>query len=393
MKRREFILTTAGFTVLGLRSNSIANKISVEESKFPDAYDDRKVVRVYDPRITDYNFDGISAYWKTIDLNILRQMLSRSLKEISEEKDEVKALKKVLSGSIVADLSKKKVAIKVNFNNTFRDIRTTLNTSPAMMSAMARSLLDAGLHQENICFFDCSRPFPIEFKKEVWANNLEQVIMLGIGDYLPESDQDIFLSDNKGLRIDNKPLDLYPIPQCIINADYLINMHLVKIHSTGVTGAMKNLFGLSKNVALYMHQSTVKDFPESNHLPDISLNKEIKRRAKLNIAEFIFGGHSPDTIDKFTNEAFYPKGLPASLIVSRSPFYHDTVLYSFIKEEYETCTPGLERFKVMGPDTWLKKSSEQYPAWKYDQGVSIQSNEEGRPNKDLLFSHVNYVSI
>lgn len=394
MKRREFILTTTGLAALGLSPKSLSgNVLFSQEGNFSEAYDDNKVVRVYDRRVSNYDFAGISVYWKTIDMNILKQMLSKSLFEISGEKNGIKAWKKILTGTKTGDLSKRKVVIKVNFNNTIRDIHATLNNSPAMMSTLAYSLMDAGMHQENICFFDCSRPFPEEFKKEIRENKLEQVVMLGRDDSITESDQKIILSDNRGILIDNKPVDLYPIPQCLIDADYLINLHLVKIHFAGVTGAMKNLFGLSKNVAFYMHHKTIKSYTESNHLPDISLNSEIRKRARLNIAEFIFGGHSPDTIDKFTNEEFFPGGIPASLIVSRNPFYHDTVLYGFIKAEYETCIPSLKRFQVMGPDTWLKNSAKLYPTWEFSHAEFINTSINGMPSKDLRFEQIEFVSV
>jgi hypothetical protein len=162
---------------------------------------------------------------------------------------------------------------------------------------------------------------------------------------------------------------------------------------TGVTGAMKNLFGIAKNVGFYMHYNATKEFTIGNHLPDISLSPEIKDRARLNIGEFIFGGHTPDTIDRFTNDEFFPNGIPGSLIVSRSPFYHDTVLYSFIKAEYETCVPVLKRFKEIGPDTWLKNSSEKYSAWKYEKCKYVQRNKKEKPIMDLSFSEINYISV
>lgn len=394
MERRKFIAATAGLTALGLLpKNVLGEGWQLSGDIIPEAYNDNKVVRVYNPQVANYDFSGTPAYWKTIDRAVLKQMLLKSITEISGEKSETKAWRIILAGDKKADLSGKKVVVKVNFNNTIRDINTTLNNSPAMLAVLTYSMVEAGLKEDNICIFDCSRPFPDEFKNELHALGLSKVIMKGKNDELPESSQTVFLSDNKGFPRDGKNTDQYPIPQMLIDADYLINLHLVKIHSTGVTGAMKNLFGLSKNVAFYMHHQPTKQFQESNHLPDISLNEEIRKRARLNIAEFIFGGHTPDTIDKFTNEAFFPSGKPASLIVSRSPFYHDTVLYSFVRAEYETCIPVLKRFKTMGPDTWLKNSSAAYAAWKYDQAGFVASNKAGRPKKDLDFSNVNYVSI
>ncbi|MCK9412034.1 MAG: DUF362 domain-containing protein [Prolixibacteraceae bacterium] len=396
MKRRDFIHATAGLSVLGFLPKGLAGSVLMSEDRYvSEAYDDNKVVRVYNQNVSDYNFSGEQVYWKTINKDVLTQMLSKSLFEISGEKKVAKAWKKILEGNKNANLVERKIVVKVNFNNTIRDINKTLNNSPAMLSVLAKSLIDAGLQQKNICIFDCSRPFPKEIKSEVRKQNLEQIVMIGKNDNPAVSEKTIFLSDNKGFPKDGKPTDQYPIPQLLIDADYLVNLHLVKMHSPGVTGAMKNLFGILGNVGFYMHKKETKSFSVSNQLPDISLNEEIKKRARLNIAEFVFGGHTPDSVDKFTNEAFFPNGMPASLIVSRSPFYHDTVLYSFINAEYQTCKPENLRkdLATIGPDTWLKNSSERYPAWKYEQAGSADIKKEGHPLKELTFKGVNYVSV
>lgn len=395
MKRREFLAATASFTALGMLPNSVGGSVLMAGDQFcPEAYDDNMVVRVYDPRVASYDFSGTDIYWKTIDQNVLKQMLIKSLTEISGEKNEAKAWKMILVGNRKADLSGKKVAVKVNFNNTIRDVKTTLNNSPAMISVLTRSMMEAGIPEENIAFFDCSRPFPEEFKNEVRSLGLSKVVMRGKTDGLPLSEKTIFLSDNKGFIREGKPTDQYPIPQLLIDADYLVNLHLVKMHSPGVTGAMKNLFGLAETVWFYMHYAPTKSFHVSNHIPDISLNQEIRQRVRLNIAEFIFGGHTPDTIDKFNNEDFYPDGKPASLIVSRSPFYHDTVLYGFMKAEYESCEPEKLRkdLKTFGSDIWLKNASDKYPAWKFDQAKFVEYQRNGYPSKNLSLQHVNLVT-
>lgn len=396
MRRREFLSATAGVTALALLPKGLLANGLLSNSNFSlDAYTDNKVVRVYNSAVASYDFSGTGIYWKTIDQNVLNQMLAKSLSEISGEKDVANAWKMILGGNRKIDLSGKKVAVKVNFNNTIRDVKTTLNNSPAMLAVLTRSMITAGVQEQNVCFFDCSRPFPDEYKNEVRALGLNKVVLLGKTDGLPVSEKTIFLQDNKGFLRDGKPTDQYPIPQLLIDADYLVNLHLVKMHSPGVTGAMKNLFGLAETVWFYMHHAPTKSFHVSNHIADLSLNPEIRLRARLNIAEFIFGGHTPDTIDKFNNEAFYPGGKPASLIVSRSPFYHDTVLYSFAKAEFEACDPAKLRkdLQKFGSDIWLKNASDQLPAWKFDQAKFIEVAKAGRPQKDLGFSNVNYVSM
>src|SRR3974390_1687941 len=156
MKRREFIIASAGLTALGLLPGRvIASELIAGEGRLREPYDDNKVVRVYDPRVSNYKFAGEAVPWKTINQAVLAEMLAKALLEVSGEKSSGEAWKKLLAGTTQAKLSDKRVVVKVNFNNTIRDLHTTLNNSPALVTTLARSLAGAGFQQRNICFFDC----------------------------------------------------------------------------------------------------------------------------------------------------------------------------------------------------------------------------------------------
>jgi hypothetical protein len=397
MNRREFIVASIGLSAISLVPDFVkADNLSAKSSAFSlEPYSDNKVVRVYNPSVSDFDFSEAQVYWKTINQDVLSKMLSKSLFEISGEKNEAKAWKMILAGNKKAQLVDKKVSIKVNFNNTGKNIYKTLNNSPAMLIVLAKSLTEAGLQQKNISFFDCSRPFPAEIKKIVNDANLPEVVMVGKNDNLQVSDKTIFLSDLKGVLRDGKPTDQYPIPQCLIDADYLINLHLVKMHYPGVTGAMKNLFGIASDVAFHMHQKGPVSFQIGNYMADISLNEEIKKRARLNIAEFVVGGHTPNSFDKFENEAFFPNGRPSSLIVSRSPFYHDAILYGFIKAEYEAANPDNLRkdMNTIGSDKWLVNAAAAYSGWKLDHATFVEGKGANYPKMDLKSKSINYITI
>jgi len=81
-------------------------------------------------------------------------MLDKTLKTLSDENKVNKAWNKVLTGLPNGKIQGKKVIVKVNFNNTIRDINTVLNNSPAMIMALAQSLIDAGISESNITIFD-----------------------------------------------------------------------------------------------------------------------------------------------------------------------------------------------------------------------------------------------
>jgi len=321
-------------------------------------------------------------------------MLARALYEISGQQNETAAWKKIMTGSETGSIAGKKVAIKVNFNATIQKIPNSFDNSPAMIIVLAQSLEQAGFAQKNITFFDCSRPFPDHFKSEIRAAGLRSLNLLGNKDGMRFSDKFIFLSDNKDFLRDGKRTDQMPIPQVLLDADYYVNLHLLKIHSAGVTGALKNHFGFAPNVSFFMHNKGVPGYGKAYIFPDIVLHKEIHSRYRLNIAEAVYGGQTPNTLDCYTNKDFFPGGKPSSLIVSRSPFYHDTVLYAFAKAEYQTIGAHFDpKYQKQGSDIWLKNCAERYPKFNYDQSRFIDVDNRAKVKKDLAFDKIDYRSI
>lgn len=65
MKRREFILASAIISAyVFLPKISFGRSLLQGESFIAKAYDDNRVVRVYDPKVSDYNFGGESIYFQ-----------------------------------------------------------------------------------------------------------------------------------------------------------------------------------------------------------------------------------------------------------------------------------------------------------------------------------------
>ena len=380
-----------------LRAETITEKPNVISTEFTaDPYEDNRVVRIYDEKVTDYDFNDntSAAAYQSIDKKVLRTMLVRSLYEISGQQNEIAAWKKIMTGTETGSLDDKKVTIKVNFNATIQKIPNAFNNSPAMIIVLAQSLEQAGFKQGNISFFDCSRPFPDDFKAEIRAAGLGKIRLQGNKDGMKFSDKMIFLSDNKDFMRDEKRTDEMPVPQILIDADYYINLHLLKIHSAGVTGALKNHFGFAENVSFFMHNKGVPGYGKAYIFPDIVLNEELHTRYRLNIAEAVFGGQTPNTLDKFSNTEFFPNGLPSSLIVSRSPFYHDAVMYGFAKAEYQTIGTHFDpKYQKQGTDIWLKNCAERYPKFNYDQAKFIDITNQSEVKKDLVFEKIDYRSI
>ena len=359
-----------------------------------DPYADNRVVRVYDGEVSDYAFDSSRTFWDCIDQKKLANMLSRAVRELSGQQKLRAGWRAILSGVSDTDLSQKKIAVKVNFNNTIQRLDTSLNNTPAMMIVLAKSLIQAGVKEETISFFDMSRPFPPLYAQQIRDSGLNRVGLFGNRDGLAESDKMIRIRDNAGYMREGKSTEFMPVPQLVVDADCLINLHLVKIHYPGVTAAMKNLTGLARNVGFFMHNKGVPDFTSAFQLADITLNEEIHRKSVLNIAEFIYGGHTPNTVDRFTNEDFFPDGRASSLILSRSPFYQDMVCYDFIRAEYLTADPNrmLPQYRKQGTDRWLRNAALCYPCWKFEHGEFVYRDDEC-PKGDLHYENIDYISV
>ena len=129
-----------------------------------DGYSDKRVVRVYDPAVAAAYSFGTEYYWRKFDAARVEAMLDTGIRQLAGAATPADAWARILPGVSPAST----VVVKVNLNNSARDWKAVaLNTSPAMMAALARSLNQAGVIHDNIVFLDCSRSFPDEMKTDL----------------------------------------------------------------------------------------------------------------------------------------------------------------------------------------------------------------------------------
>jgi hypothetical protein len=118
MRRRESITTTAGHSRIILLPEGVSGSMLMAGDFCTEAYNDNKVVRVFDLGVSNYDYSGTTVFWKSINPNILRQMLHKSLTEISGQKSEAKAWKMILAGDRKANLTREKVAMTFQLMKT-----------------------------------------------------------------------------------------------------------------------------------------------------------------------------------------------------------------------------------------------------------------------------------
>lgn len=226
-----------------LLSNS---PVGVERGIFPG-----RVAWVFDPEVAKW--DGSNKYWwdeKSTSQIETDKMLISVLVTLSGMKTEAEAWDALFKNfnkerkSVEKGYSPgQKIAVKINQNNTKSYADTTgLNGTPQLVYALIRSLAKgAGVPQKNITIFDASRFIPDnifnkchkDFPEVLFVDNEGgngRIKSTYVGNAIPYS-------------VDNGKLAT-GLATCAVEADYIINMALLKGHiGQGVTLCGKNFYG------------------------------------------------------------------------------------------------------------------------------------------------------
>jgi uncharacterized protein (DUF362 family) len=229
-------------------SNSVMSNspIGVERGIFPG-----RVVWVFDPKVATW--DGTNKYWwdeKSTSQLETDKMIARMLTTLTGKKTEAKAWDALFRNFNETKNKGKngyspnqKIAIKINQNNTRRHADTTgLNASPQIVYALICSLTkEAGVPQKNITIFDASR-FISDNIFNKCHKDFPEVIFVdneGGNGRIKSTYVDMAIP----YSVDNGKL-AKGLATCAVEADYLINMALLKGHvGQGVTLCGKNFYG------------------------------------------------------------------------------------------------------------------------------------------------------
>jgi uncharacterized protein (DUF362 family) len=265
LSRRDFLKLTA-ITIGTLAGQSLLSgcgqKLATEPAKpaptsgnvlgvgrgiFPG-----RVVWAHNPKATAW--DGQSDFWwaeKFTNQNLVSDMLSSSLHQLTGQATDKAAWEalfahfKTQRGQTGGYRPGEKIAIKANMNGSknHNDPKNNSFFSPAVASALLNQLVQAGAKPDDITIYDASRfiPDPI-------ASTCESAALSGVhfadfsgGDGREVCQRDLALPIQWSVDPKGNPSFL---PTAVTQADYLINVSLLKGHSlAGVTLTAKNHFG------------------------------------------------------------------------------------------------------------------------------------------------------
>jgi hypothetical protein len=343
MTNKTEVLNASIVDVNSVLSNS---PIGVEHGIFPG-----RVVWVFDPKVATW--DGTNKYWwdeKSTSQTEADKMLENVLKSLTGKGTEAmawdalfknfnKEKKKISSGYTI----NQKIAVKINQNNTTSHSDTTgLNGTPQLVYALIASLTkEAGVPQKNITIFDASR-----------------FITDNIYNKCHKDFPDIIFVDNEGgegrvkstyvdkaipYSVDNGKLAT-GLATCAVEADYIINMALLKGHiGQGVTLCGKNFYGatsIDHNWRKNAHDNFNQD-PQGKDkymtFTDFLGHKDLGGKTILFMIDGFYGARSQDgpplIKDKWRMAPFNNRWC-SSLFASQDGVAVDAVGIDFLRSEW-----------------------------------------------------------
>ena len=329
-------------------TNSVMSNspIGVEHGIFPG-----RVVWIFDPAVATW--DGSNKYWwdeKSTSQIETDKMLIKVLTELTGKNNEASSWDALFRSFNETKNNIKrgygpsqKIAVKINQNNTRSHADTTgLNGSPQLVYALIRSLTkEAGVPQKYITIFDASR-FITDNIFNKCHKDFPEVLFIdnegGNGRI-----KSTYVNKAISYSADNGKLAT-GLASCAVEADYLINIALLKGHiGQGVTLCAKNFYGatsIDRNWRNNAHDNFNQD-PQGKDkymtFTDFLGHKDLGGKTLLFMIDGLYGARSQDgpplIKDKWRMAPFNNRWC-SSLFASQDGVALDAVGIDFLRSEW-----------------------------------------------------------
>ena len=308
-----------------------------------------RVVWVHDPAVATW--DSVSGNWW--DDNVVSQketdkMFKESLLSLTGEKSEKNSWKALFSYFNTKHNRQnktyqagEKIAVKINTNNTYGHVNSPeINATPQMVLSLIQSLVnEAGVPQDKITVLDASRFITDNIYNKCHAVFPGVIFVDNIGG--EGRTKSTYVDNAIPYSVDNGKLAT-GLASCVVEADYLINMALLKGHvGQGVTLCGKNYYGTT-SIYNDWRKNAHNNFNPSRDgkaqyltFVDFMAHKDLGDKTMLFLIDGVYGS-------KLVNGAPGPRWKMApfnnnwacSLLASQDPVAIDAVGLDFLRSEW-----------------------------------------------------------
>ena len=322
-----------------------------------------RVVWVWDPNATETHLDGFWWEPQNNDVEVIDTMFSDGIQSYTETSTDADAWDEFFKYFNREHQQEdrgyqegEKIAIKVNLNNcynyfTFIDDYETRDNERDAHPDVIISLLDdlineVGVDPSLITVYDASRAMPDWFYDPVSLAfpdvNYVDIIGRDGRDLVKSSSTKFYFSDGV----------VRTIPVCVDEADYLINIPLMKQHpiNHGVTLSGKNLFGTFIEPVYDIHPYHESGQIIGNPAPQVDLlaSEQLGEKTLLYIGDGLYSTlYDHRTIFHFKMEPFCDDWTN-SLFISQDPIAIDSVMYDFLHTEGPIPIEGSQNYLHQG---------------------------------------------
>jgi hypothetical protein len=297
----------------------------------------QRVVHVRHLQATTWT--GQTQYWNYVSQSAVDQMVSSGLQLLTGTTSEQAAWQNLLPNY----LSSQTVAVKVSFNNadtSCSDSDGQIDGLHPPVLALIRGLRLRGVAESNICIYDAVRYLPDRFAQPI-QSVYPNIRFFGGCRNLPgfsgsETNSHITFTPPTGVIVEDEI-----ITDVLVNANYLINLPIMKAHPIGgVSLGYKNHFGTINNPGgLHTLIDIVQGTARSDYNPmvDFYRNPHIGAKTILTVGDALLAAkqfnQAPEVWETFDYQP------PHSLFFSKDPVAIDCVMHDFVKAEIPS-TPG-----------------------------------------------------
>jgi hypothetical protein len=308
-----------------------------ESEPLPPPATNGRVVHVHDPDATSWDF-STGWYGDYVNQTAVTAMVERGLMELTGTNSIQAAW-----GIIIPDYQPgQKIAIKVNFNNNgdciASDSDNQIDALIHPVNALLATLVSFGVAEGDISVIEPSRRMPSRFydRRAYSGVRFLDYAKYGAGC----ADGEVSFVDTY-ITFNHPNLSPRRLPDAIVDADYLINMPIMKDHGiTAVTLGFKNHYGSinivqkagNDDLHIYIDPTQTLYDPNYSPLVDIYLSPQIGGKTVLTVGDGLYGAlgntrAEPQPWISFGNKA------PNSLFFSADPVAVDCVMLDILYSE------------------------------------------------------------